>query len=142
MFEEMPHSIESIHVFTDRDGNPYKSVKKSFSTALKRAGIRDFRLHDCRHTFASQMVMNGVDLATVKDLLGHKSLAMTLRYAHLAPEHKRKAVNILDKVLSNNQTENSVHNLVHNFTLNTPTSNRKSLKTKCALKESNLRPTD
>ena len=142
MFEKIPHSIESIYVFTDRDGNPYKSVKKSFSTALKKAGIRDFRLHDCRHTYASQMVMNGVDLTTVKDLLGHKSLTMTLRYAHLAPEHKRKAVNILDKVLSNNQTENSVHNLVHNFTLNTPTSNRKSLKTKCALKESNLRPTD
>ena len=142
MFSEMPHSIESIYAFTDRDGNLYKSVKKSFSTALRKAGIRDFRLHDCRHTYASQMVMNGVDLATVKDLLGHKSLAMTMRYAHLSPRHKRKAVNILDKVLSNNQTENSVHNLVHNFTLNTPTSNRKSLRTKCALKESNLRPTD
>ncbi len=142
MFEEMPHSIESIHVFTDRDGKPYKSVKKSFSTVLRKAGIRDFRLHDCRYTYASQMVMNGVDLATVKDLLGHKSLTMTLRYAHLAPEHKRKAVNILDKVLTNNQTENSVHNLVHNFTLNTPTSYRKSYNDKCALKESNLRPTD
>ncbi len=142
MFNQIPHSIESIYVFTDRDGNPYKSVKKSFSTALKKARIRDFRLHDLRHCFGSHLVMNGVDLTTVKDLLGHKSLTMTLRYAHLAPEHKRKAVNILDKVLSNNQTENSVHNLVHNFTLNTPTSNRKSLKTKCALKESNLRPTD
>ncbi len=142
MFSEMPHSIESIYVFTDRDGNPYKSVKKSFSTALRKAGIRDFRLHDCRHTYASQMVMNGVDLTTVKDLLGHKSLTMTMRYAHLSPRHKRKAVNILDKVLSNNQTENSVHNLVHNFTLNAPTSNRKSLRIKCALKESNLRPTD
>ncbi len=142
MFEEMPHSIESIHVFTDRDGNPYKSVKKSFSTALRKAGIRDFRLHDARHTCASQMVMNGVDLATVKDLLGHKSLAMTLRYAHLAPEHKRKAVNILDKVLTKQPNRKFSSQFGSQFTLNTPTSYRKSYNNKCALKESNLRPTD
>ncbi len=142
MFEEMPHSIESIHLFTNRDGNPYKEVKKSFSTALRKAGIHDFRLHDCRHTVASHLVMAGVDLTSVKELLGHKSLSMTMRYSHLSHGHKRRAVNILDKVLSNNQTENSVHNLVHNFTSNVPTSYRKSLGDKCALKESNLRPTD
>ncbi len=127
MFNQVPHSIESVYVFTDKDGNPYKSVKRSFSTAIRKAGISDFRLHDCRHTYASQMVMNGVDLTTVKELLGHKSLTMTLRYAHLAPEHKRKAAIILDKALSKTQTENSVHNLVHNFTSKTPTSSPKSL---------------
>ncbi len=126
LFEEMPHSIESIYVFTDRDGNPYKEVKKSFSTALKKAGISDFRFHDLRHCFASHLVMAGVDLISVKELLGHKSLTMTMRYSHLSHGHKRKAVNILDKVLSNNQTENSVHNLVHNCTSDTPTSYRKS----------------
>jgi integrase len=103
LFNSMPHSIESIHVFTDKDGNPYKSVKRSFNTACKRAGIHDFRMHDCRHTYASQMVMNGVDLTTVKELLGHKSLTMTLRYAHLAPGHKMKALNTLDKVLTKNK---------------------------------------
>ncbi len=121
LFEEMPHSIESIYVFTDRDGNPYKEVKKSFSTALKKAGISDFRFHDLRHCFASHLVMAGVDLTSVKELLGHKSL--TMRYSHLSHGHKRKAVNILDKVLTNNQTENSVHNC----TSDTPTSYRKSL---------------
>ncbi len=57
--------------------------------------------HTLRHTFASQLVMAGVDLTTVKELLGHKSLNMTLRYSHLAPGHTKKAVNILDEVLKN-----------------------------------------
>ena len=67
MFNEMPHSIESIYVFTDKNWNPYKSVKRSFSTALKKAEIRDFRFHDLRHTFASHLVMAGVDLTSTKD---------------------------------------------------------------------------
>tara|TARA_B100001971_G_C18153587_1_gene517244 strand:+ start:51 stop:1190 length:1140 start_codon:yes stop_codon:yes gene_type:complete len=130
MFEEMPHSIESIYVFTDRDGNPYKEVKHSFRTALRKAGIHDFRLHDCRHTFASHLVMAGVDLVSVKELLGHKSLAMTMRYSHLSHGHKRRAVNILDKVLSNEQTENSLHTLLHTRAPNTTTSNRKYFDSK------------
>jgi site-specific recombinase XerD len=63
---------------------------------MNTCGIENFRFHDLRHTFASHLVMAGVDLNTVRELLGRKSLAMTLRYAHLSPEHKRKAVEILN----------------------------------------------
>lgn len=69
-------------VFHEKDGKPYDSVKRSFSKACKDAGITDFHFHDLRHTFASQLVMNGADLTTVKELLGHKDIKMTLRYAH------------------------------------------------------------
>ncbi len=117
MFNSMPHSIESIYVFNDpKTGDPYKSVKRSFSTALRKADIRDFRFHDLRHTFASQLVMAGVDLASIKELLGHKTLTMTMRYAHLAPEHKRKAVNKLDEVLMKTRNQNVYKQVqVHNF---------------------------
>ncbi len=63
-------------------------------------GIRDFHFHDLRHTFASHLVMAGVDLTTVKELLGHKDIKMTLRYAHLAPAHKAEAVKKLGNLFA------------------------------------------
>ena len=69
-----------------------KDFKRAWKTALKRAGIENFRFHDLRHTFASYLVMNGVDLRTVAELLGHSSLRMVQRYSHLSDEHMRRAV--------------------------------------------------
>jgi integrase len=70
----------------------------SFRLAARKAGLVGFRFHDLRHSAASFMVQAGVPLNTVRDVLGHKSLTMTLRYAHLAPAHQADAVRALDAV--------------------------------------------
>lgn len=110
VLQGLTRRLDLPYVFHDHDtGKPYKDVKRSFKTALRRAGIRDFHFHDLRHTFASHLVMAGVDLTTVSRLLGHKTLTMTLRYAHLAPSHMVKAVDILDSTLNGNEVTQKVH---------------------------------
>lgn len=86
---ENPHSC---YVFSKPDGTAYGNCRKGFESACKRAGIKDFRFHDLRHTFASSLVMEGVDLRTVQELMGHKSIAMTTRYSHVSRPHLRAAV--------------------------------------------------
>ncbi|WP_158972636.1 tyrosine-type recombinase/integrase [Paraglaciecola sp. L3A3] len=82
-------------VFKGQDGKQLLEIRKSWATVLDMAKIEDFRFHDLRHHFASKLVMASVDLNTVRELLGHSDLTMTLRYAHLAPEHKAAAVNLI-----------------------------------------------
>ena len=108
--KDRPRRIDVPYVFYEpATGKTYKDVKRSFHSASKRAKITNFHFHDTRHTFASHLVMMEVDLTTVKELLGHKQLTMTLRYAHLAPSHKVKAVDILDATINENRTAQLVH---------------------------------
>lgn len=88
-------SQEDGVVFPGKNGQKMGSLKTAWTGLMKRANIEDFRLHDCRHDFASKLVMRGVDLYMVKELLGHSSITMTERYAHLAPGQKAKAVALL-----------------------------------------------
>ena len=91
-----PAALEPIGASSAvRMSTPLVAIKKAWAAVLKAAKVTGFRFHDLRHTFASKLVMAGVDLNTVRELLGHKSIAMTLRYAHLAPEHKAAAVETL-----------------------------------------------
>lgn len=79
----------------ERNGKPLDSYQYQWESLLKEAGIENFRFHDLRHHFASKLVMKEADLNVVRELLGHADLKMTLRYAHLAPEHKASAVNLI-----------------------------------------------
>ncbi|MBI2834773.1 MAG: site-specific integrase [Acidobacteria bacterium] len=86
-----PDTSEAI-VFPGADGAALADIKKAWGALRNAAHIEHFRFHDCRHDFASKLVMAGVDLNTVRELLGHADIKMVLRYAHLAPEHMRAAV--------------------------------------------------
>ena len=79
-------------VFPSAGGGRMDNINTSWGGIVADAKLADFRFHDLRHTFASKLVMAGVDLNTVRELLGHADIAMTLRYAHLAPDKLAEAV--------------------------------------------------
>jgi len=91
------HCPDSPWVFCKSNGTRINSVKRSFTTACTCTEIHNFRFHDLRHTCAAWLVTAGVTLAEIKDLLGHSTIVMTERYAHLAPENIRAAVSLLDQ---------------------------------------------
>ncbi len=84
------------YLFSHGNEAPAKTFKTAFNAAIRRAGIERFRFHDLRHTFASNLVMAGVDIVTVQELMGHKDITMTKRYSHPTPEHKKQAVEKLN----------------------------------------------
>jgi len=75
-------------------------VKRSFASALRKAGIENFRFHDLRHTAASWMVQGGADLYSVQKILGHSSIRTTQRYAHLSPGYLESEIGKIDNFLS------------------------------------------
>jgi integrase len=98
LYEELsrlPRHVTSAYVFCHPDGARILRIDRSFHSALKRAGIDQFRFHDLRHSFASHLAMRGVPLETIGVLLGHKDPKMTKRYAHLSPASLKAAVTTL-----------------------------------------------
>jgi integrase len=91
-----PNPQEGAKVFTFR-GKPLKDIRTAFENACNRAGIKNLTFHTLRHTFATRLVLSGVDLATVSKLLGHSTIQMTMRYSHPTPEALKNAVSKLDK---------------------------------------------
>jgi site-specific recombinase XerD len=97
---QLKHTAPNDLVFpSPKSGKKMGSCRSSWDSLMKKAQIKDFRWHDMRHDFASHLVMEGVDLNTVRELLGHADMKMTVRYAHLAPEAKMRAVELLEKKL-------------------------------------------
>jgi len=89
------HEGEYIFI-SPRSDTRLNNVSKGWLNLMKRAKIENFRFHDLRHDFASRLVMRGVDLNTVSELMTHSDIKMTLRYAHLAPDKTKSAVDLLD----------------------------------------------
>jgi integrase len=86
------------------EGEPVLGPRYWFEPALPKAKIRNFSWHCLRHTFASRLVMAGVDLRKVQELMGHKSIEMTVRYSHLTPKHTLAAVQRLTATDSTSST--------------------------------------
>lgn len=78
-----------------KDGGYLDNADQSFAVVLKKAGIKNFRWHDMRHDFASRLAMAGVDLNTIRELMTHSDISTTMRYAHLSPNVKKKAVDMI-----------------------------------------------
>lgn len=100
-------------VFANLNGERLVGYKHWFNQAVERAGLVDFTWYCLRHTFASRLVMAGVDIRTVAELMGHKTIQMTMRYAHLAPEHNLAAV---ERLISFNSSQRAQAALLEDAT--------------------------
>ena len=99
--------LTSTYVFSDERGGFIKDIKTAFKSALKRAGIFDFRPHDLRHTFASHYLMRDGSLKGLKEILGHKDIKMTMRYAHLSKEFVKEEIQILNSLTTSVKSDMS-----------------------------------
>lgn len=93
--------IDTDMLFPSIKGDKPYEIKKSWEAAIKQAGIKDFRFHDLRHSAASYLAMNGASLAEIADVLGHKTLQMVKRYAHLSEAHTNSVVASMNERIFN-----------------------------------------
>ena len=109
ILQQLPSRLKNAWVFTGSNGetpmDARNFVQWIFLPVVREAGIKDFRWHDLRHTFASRLVMAGEDLRTVQELMGHKTINMTMKYSHLLPKHLMKAVQRLVKKPTDTKTD-------------------------------------
>jgi integrase len=92
----LPRHLDSYLLFPGVNG---PMVTRAFWRACRKARVSNLRFHDLRHTFASYLAMGGFNLRTIQQLLGHRDLRMTSRYAHLSADHLQQAVKSLDAIL-------------------------------------------
>ena len=112
----MPKKPDEL-IFKDRNGKKIVEISSTFARVIKRLewneGITDARekvtFHTLRHTFASWLALQGEPILTIKELMGHKSLAMTERYSHLIPDQKRKATLKLERGFQEGKTGNVIN---------------------------------
>jgi integrase len=91
--------LDTSLVFPERTGTKPLSIRDAWKHAVKRAEIPDFRFHDLRHSAASYLVMSGASLAEIAEILGHKTLSMVKRYAHLSEQHTAGVVARMNAVI-------------------------------------------
>lgn len=96
LLEKISHDNEYVF-YNKQTGTRFYDIKKQFNTAVKNAGIVNFRFHDLRHTAATRMVRAGIDLVVVKELLGHANIQTTMRYAHALQDVKENAIELLSR---------------------------------------------
>ena len=93
IYEDRPHDGR---VCQSKFGKDLNDSRSWFERCIADAKVPNFTWHCLRHPFISRLVMAGVDLRTVQELAGHKTISMTVPYAHLAPEHNEAAIERLD----------------------------------------------
>jgi integrase len=99
----------ALYVFPNQEGSSFKDVKSAWLKLLKRAEVVGFRWHDMRHEFASQLVMGGIPLNTVREILGHRDIKMTMRYSHLSCGTKAAAVALLSTINLRRSFQEKLH---------------------------------
>jgi len=106
-------------IFKNSKGEKITKISHSFFRAVNALGLNDnisnrkdkVVFHTLRHTFASWLAINGTPIYTIKELMGHKTLAMTERYSHLIPDIKREAINKIADIMNNSNNDESVKNI-------------------------------
>jgi site-specific recombinase XerD len=89
------HPDDFVFPSSKKAGEPLQGTRGWFPRAMKEAGVLNYTYLCNRHTTASRLVMAGVDLRTVAEILGHRTIQMTMRYSHLAPQHQASALDRL-----------------------------------------------